>query len=88
MLVRTPADLGEVLRHARRISGVSQTDLAEWLGVSRYYISSLENGEPTERLERLLAAMALLGFELHAAPRGELHSRPIGPLGMPGSEDE
>lgn len=83
MLIRTPGDLGEVLRYARAKAGMSQSDLADWLGVSRFYVSSLESGEATERLGRIFSALTLLGYELHAAPRGELHSRPLGQSATP-----
>jgi transcriptional regulator with XRE-family HTH domain len=82
-LIRTPTDLGEVLRFARAKASMSQSDLADWLGVSRFYVSSLESGEATERLGRIFSALTLLGYELHAAPRGELHSRALGQSAVP-----
>ena len=88
MLIRDPGDLGEALRHARTAAGMSQSELANWLGVSRFYVSSLEAGEATERLGRIFAALALLGYELHTAPRGEIHSRPLGKSPTPSVDDE
>lgn len=88
MLIRTPGELGQVLKHARTTAGMSQSELADWLAVSRFYVSSLESGEATERLGRIFKALALLGYDLHAAPRGELHSRPLGQTPTPLSTDD
>lgn len=52
---------GEALRHYREEAGLSQGELATRVGVSRQYVNQLENGEGTERLERLLRAFHELG---------------------------
>jgi DNA-binding XRE family transcriptional regulator len=87
LLIRTPGDLGQVLKHARATAGMSQSELASWLGVSRFYVSSLES-DATERLGRIFQALAILGYELHAAPRGQLHSHPLGPSATAPTADD
>ena len=52
--VYNPESLGTAIRHFRRESGKSQAQLAEETGISREYLSRLENGQETEQLRRIL----------------------------------
>ena len=54
-----PSDAGMAIRDLRRRRGWSQADLAEWLGVSRPTVISLERGGGS--LALALRAMLLLG---------------------------
>jgi len=49
---------------------MTQQALADELGVSRRYLSEIENGKPGLYTERLFQAMRLLGVRLRAE-RGE-----------------
>lgn len=64
--IRSPADLGRFLAAARTEQGLTQQTLAEELGVSRRYLSEIENGKPGLYTERLFQAMRLLGIQLRA----------------------
>ena len=44
--VRTPEDLGRFLARVRQDHGLAQEELAQDLGVSRRYVSEIENGKP------------------------------------------
>lgn len=67
--------LGQILREARRASGVSQRRLAIRTGVAAPAISRIENGHESPSFERFALLMAALGFE----PSVELRE-------LPGSE--
>jgi HTH-type transcriptional regulator/antitoxin HipB len=64
--VYTAADLGRFLARAREEQGLTQQALADQLGVSRRYLSEIENGKPGLFTERLFQAMRLLDVRLTA----------------------
>jgi HTH-type transcriptional regulator/antitoxin HipB len=64
--IRTPTDLGAFLARARQDHGLTQQELADELGVSRRYVSEIENGKPGLYSERLFQTMRLLGVRLRA----------------------
>lgn len=64
--VRTPEDLGRFLARVRQDRGLTQEELAEELGVSRRYVSEIENGKPGLYTERLFQMLRLLGVRLRA----------------------
>jgi HTH-type transcriptional regulator/antitoxin HipB len=64
--VRTPEDLGRFLARVRQDHGLTQEELARDLGVSRRYVSEIENGKPGLYTERLFQMLRLLGVRLRA----------------------
>ena len=62
--LRSPADVGRAVRHARRELGMSQVELAERLGVSQRWLSELETGKPKILDTRLFDVLAQLGLNL------------------------
>ena len=64
--VRTPEDLGRFLARVRQAHGLTQEELAQDLGVSRRYVSEIENGKPGLYTERLFQMLRLLGVRLRA----------------------
>jgi HTH-type transcriptional regulator / antitoxin HipB len=68
--VRTPEDLGRFLARVRKDHGLTQEALAEQLGVSRRYVSEIENGKPGLYTERLFQMLRLLGVRLRAEQVG------------------
>jgi HTH-type transcriptional regulator / antitoxin HipB len=64
------AGLGRTIAQRRRDLAVSQEDLAALAGVSVRFLSSLERGKPTVRLDTLLAVLDALGLELRTPVRG------------------
>lgn len=64
--VHTPEDLGRFLARVRLDHGLTQEELAEDLGVSRRYVSEIENGKPGLYTERLFQMLRLLGVRLRA----------------------
>lgn len=55
--------LGGRIRKERRDQGLSQTELAELAGVSLNFLSQLESGKSTVRMDKLLQVMGTLGLE-------------------------
>lgn len=69
--VTTPADLGTALRTTRRARNLRLEDVALAAGVGIRFISELERGKPSVRLEETLRVMAALGLVLEIQdPRG------------------
>lgn len=57
--------LGKCIRNQRIAFGLNQTQLAELSGTSLNFISQLERGKKTLRLNLVLAVLNVLGLELH-----------------------
>ena len=62
--LRTPADIGALIRARRRELGFDQAKLAEMAGVSRLWINQVERGKPGAGLGLVLRTLAQLGIEL------------------------
>lgn len=66
--IRTTQDLGAAVRAFRKDRGLTQADLAEWLGTNRFTIHRLEMGGPVG-LPLALAAVTFLGRSVVLQPR-------------------
>jgi HTH-type transcriptional regulator/antitoxin HipB len=64
MLIRTPTDLGAVIRERRRKLGLDQATLAKQIGVSRQWIIGIERGRSRAALGLVLRALDALGIHL------------------------
>lgn len=64
MHIRTPLDLGLVIRQQRRHLGLNQTDLASRVGVSRQWIVAIEHGKARAELGLVLRTLAALDLTL------------------------
>jgi HTH-type transcriptional regulator/antitoxin HipB len=62
--IRSPQQLGDVLRAARKYLGLTQPQLALAAGVGVRFIVDLEAGKPTLRLENILRVIDALGGEI------------------------
>lgn len=62
--IRTPAQLGQALRAARKHLGLTQPQLALAAGVGVRFVVDLEAGKPTLRLEHVLRVIDTLGGEV------------------------
>ena len=56
--------LGEVVRRERKEQNLTQSELADFSGVGLNFVSQLERGKETIRLDKLLAVLKVLGIEL------------------------
>lgn len=68
-LARSPEQMGNVIRRARKKAGMSQSRLGELSGLRQETISLIENGNPAVRLDTILAVLAALDLELQIAQR-------------------
>ncbi len=55
------ASIGPAIRHYRTEAGLTQAELAERCGITRTYLSRLEQGNETEQLRRILVVLGELG---------------------------
>lgn len=62
--VYSAASFGAAIRHYRTQAGLTQAELADRCGITRSYLSRLEQGNETEQLKRILAVLR----ELHVRP--------------------
>jgi HTH-type transcriptional regulator / antitoxin HipB len=62
-------DMGRIVANRRKALGVTQQDLAALAGVSTRFLSSLERGKATVRLNTMLAVLDALGLQLEIATR-------------------
>ena len=67
MLVRTPSDLGAVIREQRLKLGLDQRSLAQKVGASRKWLIEVENGKPRAEIGLILRTLNALGIELDAS---------------------
>lgn len=80
MLVRTPADLGAVMRERRKQLKLDQATLAKRIGVSRAWVIEVEHGHPRAELALVLRTLDALGLRLDAlategrSADGKVHS--------------
>ena len=66
MLVRTPADLGAIIRDTRKQLKLDQAALAKRIGVSRQWVIEVEHGHPRAELALVLRALDALNVRLDA----------------------
>lgn len=62
--VYTAASFGPAIRHYRAQAGLTQSELADSVGLSVTYLSRLENGQETEQLRRIVAILKRLGVRM------------------------
>ncbi len=72
MFIRRPSDIGALVRAARQARQLNQQDLADRLGVSRWWVNEFEQGKTTARLDLVLRALNELQITLAAYPNNEL----------------
>ncbi len=69
-IVRNPAELGRLVRAARKRQGLDQRTAAGLAGVGTRFLNELEGGKATARLGLALQVLSRLGLELSIRPRG------------------
>ena len=60
MYYRTPKAIGHAIRNRRQELGLTQSDLARKMGVSRQWLVSVEQGKPGAELGLILRAFNVL----------------------------
>jgi y4mF family transcriptional regulator len=67
--LRTAADLGAMIRKARKSMKLNQTEFAAHAGVGRRFISELESGKGSLEFDKVLACAAAAGIDIAARSR-------------------
>lgn len=70
-LARSPRQLGNFIRSARKKKGLTQTELGNRVGCRQETISLIEAGNPATRIDTLLGLLAGLELEIRIAPRSK-----------------
>lgn len=63
-----PAVLGALVREGREAAGLTQTQLAERIGASRFWVAAFEKGKPSVELGLALKAIQALGLAISIGP--------------------
>ena len=84
MQIRTPKDIGLLIREARRRKSMTGAQLARQLGVSHSWLSEIENGKSTAEIGKVLQVMQFLELAIDVTSPGHAPSA----LGVKGERDE
>ncbi|MEZ5902058.1 MAG: helix-turn-helix domain-containing protein [Alphaproteobacteria bacterium] len=68
-LARSPEQIGNAIRRARKKIGMSQSELGEKTGLRQGTISQIEKGHAAAKLETILAVLSALNLELRVNER-------------------
>lgn len=77
-LARSPEQVGNVIRRARKKLRWSQSQLGAKAALRQETISLIENGNPSAKLETLLAVLAALDLEFRIGSRAKGPFNPFG----------
>lgn len=64
-IIKTPADLGQIIRSRRKELRLNQAQLAAQIGVSRQWLIDIEKGKSRAELGLILRAIYALGLSMH-----------------------
>ncbi|WP_290650483.1 helix-turn-helix domain-containing protein [Aquisalimonas sp.] len=70
-LARTPKQIGNLVRRARKMRRLTQSELGAMAGLRQETISLIETGNPATKLETMLAVLAALDLEFRIMPRSK-----------------
>ncbi len=73
-IARNAKQLGAILRRARKLEGISQSDLGERIHMRQGTISRLEMGAPAVQLHTVTEILYALKLELVVRPRTQRKS--------------
>lgn len=63
--IQTAADIGQAIRAQRKSDGLTLAEAAGLTNVGVRFLSELENGKPTVRLDKLMRVLSALGLQLN-----------------------
>jgi transcriptional regulator with XRE-family HTH domain len=73
VIVRTPKDIGRLIKAARKNQQLTQVALADRVGTTQRRISFIENGRPGTSIDLVLRALAILKIRLDGQLPGDRH---------------
>ena len=62
VVIKSPSDLGALVRQTRKQSKLKQAEAAAMCGVGTRFLSDLENGKPSLHLGKMLQVMKAFGL--------------------------
>lgn len=65
------AAVGALVRETREAAGLTQTQLADRIGASRFWVAAFEKGKPGAELGLALKAILALGLAINISPTQE-----------------
>lgn len=68
------ATLGRALRERRRQDGLTLAEAAGLINVGIRFLSELENGKATVRLDKVMRVVAAMGLQLQLVPAADAES--------------
>lgn len=77
MFIRTPADLGAIIRERRKQLDLDQADLAQRIGTSRQWVIAIEQGRARAELGLVLRALNSLGIRLNTETGKSTKAAPV-----------
>lgn len=79
MQLRTPRDVGSMIRARRNSFGWDQQTLADRAGVSRLWVSEIERGKPGAQLDLVLRTLGALDVTIRADDETDAATAARGP---------
>lgn len=70
-IVRTPKDVGNAMRNARKAKKLTQAELAARSGIWQRTVSTVETSANGTKLETIFDLLAALDLEIHIVPRSK-----------------
>ncbi|MEK1886918.1 MAG: helix-turn-helix domain-containing protein [Phyllobacterium sp.] len=70
-VARTPKQIGNLIRRARKKRDWSQSQLGDKAGLRQETVSLIETGNPAAKLETILGVLAALDLEFQIMPRSK-----------------
>jgi len=67
--IQSSVELGAAIRARRKSRGLTQQELAGFSGCSAKFLTDLENGKPTVRLDKVLKVVMMLGMDFYLIGR-------------------
>ena len=87
MRLRTPIDIGLIIREKRKGLGLQQAELAARVGVSRQWIIGIEKGKGRADLSLVLRTLDALGVVLRSDERRSTEPNRSSSVPIPNIED-
>lgn len=64
MFIKSPEDIGKIVRETRKTQGLRQVELAKLCNIGTRFIIDLEKGKSTCQLDKILVVFAALGIKI------------------------
>lgn len=76
-IARSPKDVGNALRNARKARKITQAELASLSGIWQRTISTIETDASGAKLDTIFDLLAALDLEIRIVPRSKMKPRDL-----------